>query len=181
MKREVSLGKANRLVNSGNVILVTSNYKDRNNIITLAWHTPLSLKPPLVAIGVAKAHFSSELILKREEFIINIPHWQLLDKVIFCGKYSGRDRDKFRETEFSAEKANQLTFTPKIGECIGSIECYLRDYKEAGDHILFLGEAISAEAEEKFFKNDVWDTSKVDLIYHLGANFFMKSSQFVEK
>ncbi len=181
MKEEISLSRVNRLINSGNVILVTSSYKDRSNIITLAWHSPISIKPPVIGISVAKTHFSSELILKGEEFIINIPDWSLLDKVIYCGKHSGRDVDKFKEAKLTKEKANRLIRTPKIFECIGSIECILRDYKEIGDHYLFIGEPIYVEAESELFKQDIWDTSKADLIYHLGSNFFMKSSKFIEK
>ncbi|HAV43597.1 TPA: hypothetical protein DCX15_06255 [bacterium] len=64
MKRSVPLSKVNRLINSGNLILVTSSYKDKANIITLAWHSPISIKPPIIGISVAKTHFSSELILK---------------------------------------------------------------------------------------------------------------------
>jgi len=181
MKKEISLSKVNRLINSGNLVLVTSCSKDKSNIITLAWHSPVSFKPPIIGISVAKSHFSSELILKSEEFIINIPDWTLLDKVIWCGKHSGRDFDKFKETNFTPEKAERLIRTSKIVECIGSIECYLRDYKDIGDHILFFGEAIYAEADSEKFVNDIWDTSQAELIYHLGANFFMKSTEFIEK
>jgi flavin reductase (DIM6/NTAB) family NADH-FMN oxidoreductase RutF len=181
MKIQVQISRANRLINSGNIVLVTSNYKDKSNIVTLAWHTPVSLRPPVIGICVAKTHFSSELILKSEEFIVNIPDWSLLDKVIYCGKHSGRDIDKFEGTKLTPQKAERLIRTPKIAECIGSIECYLRDYKEIGDHFLFFGEPIYVEAESEFFKQDIWDTSKVSLIYHLGSNFFMKSSEFVEK
>lgn len=181
MKKEVFLSKVNRLINSGNVILVTSSYKDKSNIITLAWQTPVSLKPPIIGISVAESHFSSELILKSEEFIINIPDWSLLDKVIYCGRHSGRDVDKFKETNLTKEKANRLIRTPKISECIGSIECILRDYKKIGDHYLFFGEPIYAEADSHLFKEDIWDTSKAELIYHLGGNFFMKPSKSIER
>ncbi|MCX7661060.1 MAG: flavin reductase family protein, partial [Candidatus Omnitrophica bacterium] len=177
----VPLSKVNRLINSGNLILVTSHYQGKSNIITLAWHMPISLKPPIIGIAVAKSHFSAELILKSKEFIVNIPDWSLLDKVIYCGKHSGKDIDKFKETGFTPQRAKKLSTVPKISECIGSIECCLREYKEIGDHFLFLGEALYAEAEEEFFKNDIWDTKRCALIYHLGANFFMKSAEFLQK
>ncbi len=181
MKKEVPLSRANRLINSGNVILATSAYADRINIITLAWHLPVSLKPPVIGIAVASQHFSAELILKGEEFIINIPSWALLDKVIWCGKHSGRDFDKFKEAGLTKEPPHKLAKTPKISECIGSIECSLSDYKEVGDHYLFFGEAAYAEAEAEMFKDDVWDTCQAELIYHLGGNIFMKSSAQAER
>jgi len=179
MKREIEISKANRLINSGNVILVTSRYKEKTNIVTVAWHTPISSKPPAVGIAIAKKHFSAELIKKSGEFVINIPDWELINQVIFCGSHSGRDVDKFKETKLTQVEAREPIKVPKIGECIGSIGCTLIDWKEVGDHYLFIGEVLFAEAEEDIFKDYIWDTSKVRLIYHLGGDCFMKSSASV--
>lgn len=179
MKIEVPLNKANRLINSGQVILVSSCYKDKSNIITLAWNMPLSHKPPLLGISIAKAHLSAELIRKEEEFIVNVPQFDLLDKVIFCGTHSGRDVDKFKEARLTPQKANRLVKTPLIAECIGYLECYLRDIKEVGDHILFIGEVIYASAEQGLF-SEIWNVDKVKLIYHLGGRFFTTSDKEIE-
>lgn len=180
MKIDIPLNKANRLINSGQVVLVSSAYKDKLNIITLAWNMPLSHKPPLLGISVAKTHLSSELIEKAEEFIVNVPSLDILDKVIYCGRHSGRDVDKFREAGLTPKKANRLTLTPLVGECIGHLECYLRDIKEVGDHNLFLGEVICASAEEDLFL-DTWQVDKVKLIYHLGGRFFTSSDKKIEE
>jgi flavin reductase (DIM6/NTAB) family NADH-FMN oxidoreductase RutF len=51
---------------------------------------------------------------------------------------------------------------------------------EVGDHIIFFGEVLYADAEEEFFKDGVWDTTKAGLIYHLGGTLFMKSSEFTK-
>ncbi len=178
MKLEVPISRANRLINSGNVILVTSRYKEETSIITIAWHTPISIKPPALGIAVGKERFSAELIMKSGECIVNIPNWDMLDKVLYCGTYSGRDVDKFKETKLTPEKAVKLINTPKIKECIGSIECSLIDYKEVGDHYMFFGEVLYADAEESLFKDGIWDSEKAGLIYHLGGNLFMKSTGF---
>jgi flavin reductase (DIM6/NTAB) family NADH-FMN oxidoreductase RutF len=179
MKVEVSPDKATRLLSSGNVILVTSAYKDRANIITLAWKTPLSHRPPLVGISIAKTHFSCELIEKSEEFIINVPDINLLDKVVFCGKVSGRDMDKFKETKLTPLKANRLVKTPLISECIGDLEVTLRDIREFGDHRFFVGQIIYAQAEENLF-TQTWDVNRVKLIYHLGGSSFTSSDKMME-
>lgn len=179
MKKEVSLSKANRLINSGQLILVTSSYKDKFNIITLAWNMPLSHKPALLGISVAKTHLSSELIEKGGEFIVNVPSVKLLKQAIFCGTHSGRDVDKFSQTQLRPKKANRLTKAPLIEECIGHLECYLRDVKEAGDHNLFIGEVIYAQAQADLF-DEVWDVDKVKLIYHLGGKFFIDSGNLLE-
>lgn len=170
MKKEIILSWANRLINSGNVVLVTSSYKDKQNILTVAWHTPLSHKPPLVGLALSKKHLSSELIKKGEEFIINIPSRRLFQQVLYCGSVSGREKDKFKEACLTAQKAKRLTRTVKILECIGYLECYLRDIKEIGDHFFFIGEVIYAEVEDYLFE-ETWK-EEAELIYHLGGKNF---------
>jgi len=175
MKLAVPISKANRLINSGNVILVSAQYRDKANIITIAWHCPVSSQPPALAIAVGKSRFSAELIKKSGEFIVNIPSWSLFDAMLYCGTHSGRDVAKFPKTKLTPEKPVKLLRPPRIKECIGSIECALIDTKAIGDHIIFLGEVIYAEAEADLFKDGIWDTGKAELIYHLGGDRFMKS------
>jgi len=179
MKVEIPRDKSTRLLSSGNVILVTSAYKEKSNIVTLAWKTPLSHKPPLVGISIANTHFSSELIEKSEEFIINIPDINLLERVVFCGKVSGRDVDKFKETKLTPLRANRLTKTPLIAECIGNLEVTLKDIRGFGDHKFFVGEIIYAQVEEGLF-NQTWDVDKTRLIYHLGGSSFTSSNKMIQ-
>lgn len=179
MKIEILKDKANRIINSGQVVLVSCAFKDKINIITLAWNMPLSHNPPLLGISVAKTHLSAELIRKSEEFIVNVPGFDLLKSVVYCGTHSGREVDKFKETGLTPESANRLIKTPLIKECIGHLECYLSDIKEAGDHFLFLGEVIYACAQEDLF-NETWQPDKVKLIFHLGGKFFTTSAKLIE-
>ncbi len=179
MKVEIPKQRATRLLSSGNIILVTSAFKDKINIITLAWKTPLSHNPPLVGISIAKTHFSCELVEKSEEFIVNVPSFELLDKVILCGKVSGRDINKFNETRLTPLKANRLIKTPLISECVGNLECYVKDIREFGDHKFFIGEIIYAQAEKALF-DQTWNIDKIKLIYHLGGSFFTISGEMIE-
>jgi flavin reductase (DIM6/NTAB) family NADH-FMN oxidoreductase RutF len=176
MKVEIPKSKASRLTNAGEVILVSSCYKDKNNIITLAWHMPISRDPLLLGIAIAKGHFSYELIKKSEEFIINIPSLDLLKQVIYCGSIHGDKVDKFKEAGLTAQKANRLVKAPQIKECIGHIECYLRDIKDIGDHGLFIGEAIYASAEQGLF-DEAWQLDKAKLIFHLGGTIFSTNTE----
>lgn len=171
VKIEIPLERANRIINSGQVILVSSAFEKRANIITLAWSMPLSHKPPLMAISITKKRFSYDLIKKSGEFAVNIPGIDLFDEMYYCGTHSGRDVDKFKETDLTAVRANKLTHTPLIKECIGHLECRLNYEKEAGDHVLIIGDIVHASAEKELF--DIkWKVDKAKLIYHLGDKFF---------
>jgi flavin reductase (DIM6/NTAB) family NADH-FMN oxidoreductase RutF len=179
MKIEVSKSNATRLINQGGVILVSSCYKDKQNIITLAWHTPISKNPPLLGIAIAKGHVSFELIKKSGEFIVNIPSADLLKQAIYCGSIHGDKVDKFKEAKLTPEKAERLIKTPRIKECIGHIECYLRDIKDIGDHGLFIGEIIYASAQQDLFK-ETWQLDKTKLLFHLGGRYFTESAKVIE-
>ncbi len=172
-KSDINLGRANRLINMGPVILITSQYKDKSNIFTAAWNMPVSHKPPIVAIASQKNNFSSELIQKSKAFTINIPDRFLKKEIIFCGKTTGREVNKFKECNFNTipSKANN---TPVIEECIGHIECKLSSTIEVGDHYLFIGDVVSAYADEdKFdFEHNVWVLEKANLINHIGGSYF---------
>ena len=179
MKKEVALKRSNRLINGGAVILVSSCYKGKSNIITLAWSSPLSHSPALLCIAIAKTHLSCDLIKKSKEFVVNVPPLDLLDKVVYCGTNHGHDIDKFKKSGLTQAKANRLVSTPLINECIGHIECMVRDAKEVGDHVVFIGEPIFASADELYF-NEIWDVDKVKLIYHLGAENFTSSGKAIK-
>jgi flavin reductase (DIM6/NTAB) family NADH-FMN oxidoreductase RutF len=174
MKIEIPLSQANRLINSGNVVMVSCAHQDKSSIITIAWHCPVSFKPPALAIAVGRTRFSAELIERSGEFVVNVPDWELLPAVIFCGTRSGREIDKFVAAGLTPVKAEKLLKAPKIKECIGAIECSLIDRQVVGDHIMFYGEVLYAEAEAGKFENGLWHPERAQLIYHLGGNRFMK-------
>jgi len=136
------------------MILITTagtyREKRKDNISTLAWSTPTSVRPELVAISVNNSSLSFDFILETEEFVINIPSIEMKDKVLFCGTASGRTADKFTETGFPAILAEKVK--PKlIKECIANIECELSGSIKTGDHTLFIGEivAIRRNSENK--------------------------------
>ena len=68
-------------------VLVTCNDRSgKTNVITIAWHTPISKDPPLYGISVAPKRYSHGLIQKTNEFVINFAPYEIADIVNFCGK-----------------------------------------------------------------------------------------------
>ncbi|MEI8176208.1 MAG: flavin reductase family protein [Candidatus Omnitrophota bacterium] len=179
MKKEVPLERANRLINSGQVVLLSCAHGKRANIITLAWNMPLAHKPPLLAVCITRKRFSYDLIKKSGEFVINIPSIDLFDEMFYCGRNSGADVDKFKETSLTAQKANRLEQAPLVKECIGHVECRLESEQDAGDHVLLFGSIVHATAESALF-DEHWLVDKVKLIYHLGDKYFTTSGQEIE-
>jgi len=153
-------------------VLVTCNDdKGKTNIITLAWHTPISRKPPLYGISISPKRYSYVLIKKSKEFIINFIPYALVTAAQFCGTHSGRSTDKLCKTKLTLAPSKKLS-TPLIKEGYAHLECKLIRSARFGDHTLFVGEVITASADEDAFKNELLRTDKIQPLYYIGENAY---------
>lgn len=171
MKSEVPFESIYRLMHPRLTVLVTSIYKGKANIITLAWSMPVSMNPPMAAISVAPERYSHGLIEKTKEFVINIPTEEIVKEVLFCGRHSGRDCDKFEKTGLTQVPAKKVK-PPLIEECISHIECIVENTVTAGDHTIFIGKVVAASVADSLFDKK-YDEKKVKLLYHLGGDDFV--------
>lgn len=181
MKKEVPIQKSTSLINPGCVVLASVKYNEESNIITLAWQTPLSIKPKLLGISVGFNRYSHDMILNAGEFVINIPGKDLLQEVHDCGRMSGKDIDKFQKFHLTEETGKHIN-SPGIKNCLGIIECQLEDHFITGDHTFFVGRVMGAKAEEMSydFNKYCWKTQpESELLYHLGGNHYLTGSKYL--
>ncbi len=168
---QISLSSAPRLLHPKLTVLLTcADNTGKANLITLAWTMPISMNPPLLAVSIAPRRHSHKLIEETKEFVINIPTMEFVKEILFCGRRSGRDFDKFKETKFTPLPAKTVR-VPIIKECVAHLECRLYERITAGDHSLFIGEIQAAYADENAF-TDKYDLEKTKLIFHVGGNEF---------
>ena len=125
--------------------LVTAvNAEGNPNIITLGEIYNLSIREPvIIGIGIAPARYSHQLIRESREFVVNLPRASMLDKVLMCGKVSGRgNKDKFQLAGLTPLPATMVK-PPLIAECPVNLECRLLGEPETiGDHDHFRGEVL---------------------------------------
>jgi flavin reductase (DIM6/NTAB) family NADH-FMN oxidoreductase RutF len=124
--------------------VTTVDAQGNPNIITLGEIYNASIREPvIVGIGLAPARYSHQLIRESREFVVNLPRAALLDKVLACGKTSGRDgKDKFRLAGLTPLPA-QVVKPPLIAECPINLECRLwGEPQTIGDHDHFYGEVL---------------------------------------
>jgi flavin reductase (DIM6/NTAB) family NADH-FMN oxidoreductase RutF len=145
--------------------------KGKPNIITLAWTMPTSFDPPLIALSIAHKRHSHTLISESMELVINIPTMNILKETLFCGRTSGRDRDKFKETGLTPIPARKVK-PPIIKECIAHLECKLINQMITGDHTLFIGKIIEAYANEGVF-TEKYNLKKANRIFYVHGNDFI--------
>jgi len=178
-KIEMSPSNAWRLLHPMHTVLVTCGEAEKANIITLAWAMPTSINPPLVAISVRPNRYSYKLITETQEFVVNIPTMEIVKETLFCGRRSGKDYDKFKETKLTLNPAKSVK-TPIIKECVAHLECKLEQTVTTGDHDILVGEVVEAYAQKDCFKEE-FDIKKAKLIYHLGGSKFTTlSTEIVE-
>jgi flavin reductase (DIM6/NTAB) family NADH-FMN oxidoreductase RutF len=109
---------------------------------------PLSGEPPLLCVALANERYSLELILETKEFVIAFPSEDMAQEVMVCGTKSGRDIDKFKETNLNRIPARKVN-VPLIGGCVVNFECRLVEDVPMGDHVLLVGEILTAHISEQ--------------------------------
>ncbi len=92
----------------GPVVLISSHWHGKNNIMTLGWHTILAFSPSLVGCMISAGNLSFERIRQSGECVINLPDAQMADVVARIGNCSGDETDKFAEFGLTAEKSEQV-------------------------------------------------------------------------
>ncbi len=131
---------------SGAVLLVTSNNGSKDNVMTISWQMVMDFSPH-IAISTGGWNESFETILNTKECCICIPTFDMLDKVVGVGTIHGSQCDKFEHFSLAKRKASKVK-APIIKDCLAAIECRLEDYVE--EHGLFIFKGIQLwENQEK--------------------------------
>ena len=178
---ELPLGRANRLINHGPVVLVSCKHGDKSNIMTAAWAMPASHTPPMVAVAIGPSRCSHDLIINSREFVVNIPAKNLLDEVWCCGTKHGHKLDKFATCNLTAVPGKEIA-APLIAESIGAIECRLTDHPTAGDHSIMVGEVAAVWVKPNLFEERLLiENPEAQTLHHLGGREFCLPGTLVKK
>ena len=103
---DVPLNEFSRLLHPFNATLITCQGKDGTaNALAIAWIMPVSLNPPMLVFAVKKDRHSYSLVEQTREFVVNIARFEMAHQVLYCGRKSGKDVNKFKETGLTAGKA----------------------------------------------------------------------------
>jgi len=149
MQKQVEYNEAIKTKYPEQVVIAIA--KDRNgkaNPITLGWTMIVSGEPPMMAITVAKTHYSVEAITFSECFTIAFPSSEMADAALFFGSRSGRNVDKLAEFECETAPAAQIDSLLLL-DAVANFECALEQHMHAGDHIIFVGNVVAAHVNEQ--------------------------------
>jgi flavin reductase (DIM6/NTAB) family NADH-FMN oxidoreductase RutF len=170
-KRNLPLSRVYALLEPGPVVLLTTAYRGRANVMTQSWHTMVDFEPPLVACVVSDRSCSFTFLRATGECVINVPSLRQAAQVVGCGNCSGRTVDKFARFGLTALPAARVR-PPLIAECHASFECQVVDTRLVGRYDLFILEVVKA-----------WATPSMKqprTLHHLGRGSFMISGKTIK-
>jgi flavin reductase (DIM6/NTAB) family NADH-FMN oxidoreductase RutF len=144
-KRDFPVAKIRRFLEPGPIVLVSSAWKEKMNIMTMGWHMVMETEPSLVGTYIWTEDYTRRMVLKSRECVINIPTVELLDTAIAIGNSTGAEIDKFAEFGLTPVPAKKVS-APLIAECYASFECRLHDSRLVKRYSLFVWEVVKAHA-----------------------------------
>ena len=158
-------------------VIVTASARGKDDAMTAAWHSSISLKPPLYGIAIASKRFTYQLITESREFGINFIPSAKASLAAAIGGTSGKKMDKFEKFNIQKEKPLKTT-VPILKDAYAAYECKLVDSKPYGDHIWIIGEIVAVHSLEKAFTlGEVLDLDKIKPLLYLGSDFYASTDK----
>jgi flavin reductase (DIM6/NTAB) family NADH-FMN oxidoreductase RutF len=144
-KRDFPVWDVRRLLEPGPIVLVSSAWQGKTNIMTMGWHTVMEFTPALVGCIIAEGNHSFGMITRSKACVINIPTFELAKKVVGIGNCSGADFDKFAKFKLTPVAAKEVA-APLIKECYANFECRLADDSLVKKYNYFIFEVVKGHA-----------------------------------
>lgn len=102
-----NIRRAFTYLESGAVLLVTTNDGKKDNVMTISWQMVMDFTPH-IAITTGSWNESFETILKTKECCLNVPTFDMVETVVGVGTVHGSDCDKFNSFGLDREKAKKV-------------------------------------------------------------------------
>jgi len=134
-------------------VLIGTGSGDDSNMMTAAMLHVFSLDPPMLGTGISPERHSFKLIEELGEFTVSVPAISHLEKILDCGKLSGKDVDKFEKFDLTKEESNEIS-VPGVKEFPLIFECKVKNKIKTGDHTWFIGEIVHVKKDVELERDD---------------------------
>lgn len=171
-KRDFPVEKVRQILEPGPVVLVSSAWKGKNNIMTMGWHTVMEFSPSLVGCIIAENNVSFDRIRKSGECVINVPTADMVDSVVGIGNCDGDKVDKFERFHLTPVQGNKVG-APLIQECFANFECKIYDASLVKKYNFFILEVVKAHVAVR--------PKYPNTLHYRGEGIFIKSGSVVNK
>jgi flavin reductase (DIM6/NTAB) family NADH-FMN oxidoreductase RutF len=171
-KRDFPVSEIRRYLEPGPIVLVSSKWKGKTNIMTLGWHLVMEFTPSLVGCMISGGNHSFEMIRRSRECVINLPTTALTDIVVGIGNTTGAEIDKFERFGLTPEKAKKVD-APLIRECHANFECRLYDDALIDKYNFFIFEVVKAHVAPS--------PKHPETLHYTGDGVFMVSGRIISR
>lgn len=142
-KKDFPVHEIRRFLEPGPVVLVSSAWKGKNNIMTMGWYTVMEFSPSLIGCIISSENHSFNMIKKSKECVINIPTQDMARKVVGIGNCNGDRVNKFNKFKLTAIQGSKID-APLIQECYANFECQIFDTTLVKKYNFFILNVIKA-------------------------------------
>jgi len=154
-------------------VIVTASSGGKDNAMTVAWHSSISVNPPLYGVSISPKRFTYQLITESKEFGINFIPLEKASLAAFVGGTSGKEMDKFERLNMKKEKPLK-TGVPILKDAYAAYECKLVDSKAYGEHVWVVGEIVAVHfLNEVFTEEQILDLNKIKPLLYFGFDFYV--------
>jgi flavin reductase (DIM6/NTAB) family NADH-FMN oxidoreductase RutF len=142
-KTDFPVSNVRRYLEPGPIVLVSSRWRGKTNIMTMGWHMVMEFSPSLIGCLISSGNHSHRMIRDSGECVINLPTTRLTREVVGIGNTSGGEIDKFETFGLTAAKASAVD-APLVAECHANFECRLHDDVLVEKYNVFIFEVVKA-------------------------------------
>ncbi len=181
----VALDKSYRLMNHGPTVLVSAGHGGHTNVMAAAWACVLDFgQRTKVTVVLDKSTRTRELVEASGNFALQLPTQAMASLTKGVGSDSAKDvPDKM-------QKHGVQTFTapgtdiPLVEGCVGWLACrLLPEPHNQQTYDLFIGEVISAWADDRVFQGGHWHfddaPDALRTIHHVAGGEFLVTGRVV--
>jgi flavin reductase (DIM6/NTAB) family NADH-FMN oxidoreductase RutF len=129
------------------VIGIAKDVQGKYNPITLGMFTHVGIKPPVLAVSIAKQQYSLRAFRLAKEFVIALPGASQAEETMLYGTRSGRDCDKLALAGAETQPASQIDCVLLTGAA-ANYECRLIAETAVGGHVVLFGEVVAAHVAD---------------------------------
>ncbi|HVD99860.1 MAG TPA: flavin reductase family protein [Cytophagaceae bacterium] len=169
-KKDFPVHMIRRFLEPGPILLVSSCWRGKTNLMTMGWHTVLEFSPSLVGCMISSGSHSFDMIRKSRECVLNVPTTNLMRQVIGIGNVHGDKIDKFEKFHLTPQNGTYV-HAPIVKECYANLECKLHDDRLVSKYNFFIFEVVKAHAPAS--------PKYPETIHYTGDGVFMLSGKHV--
>lgn len=177
---EFQLGEFYEVLSPRCTAIVSTIDKGGNpNAAPFSFLMPISMDPPLIALGVAPKRHTLANIRETGEFVVNIVPEGILDKMMTTSRSFPKGASEIKEAGLT-EKKSKVVKAPSIQECCAWLECKFDCEHVAGDHNIVIGRVVHAECKDAFVIDGEFDVAKARPVMHIRRRRFAVADRVVE-